>query len=618
MDSQYDLIIVGAGIHGLILAKTYLEASPTSSLLIIDSAVSIGGVWAKERLYPGLKTNNLVGSYEFSDYALDPARYGLKPGQHIPGTVVHSYLSDFALHFNLMQHIRLNTYLETAELSATGSWLLTLTKTDPPSHSGTTLTTRRLTLATGLTSLPNMPTFPAQDTFDRPILHSLHLRQSSRLISTATSVAVLGGNKSAFDTAYSAATSGSEVHMIMRPSGGGPSWVWPVAITPWKLSVQRMATTRLFTAFDPTPSVHGWTWSAVRYLLQRTWIGHNLIVAAFWWVVGWSIIRANGYDDPSCPELRKLKPWTGVKWMGNSLSIHNYPTNFFDLVREGRVRVHIADITRLSQHAVHLSDGDALENLDALVCCTGWQVKPSVRFFPETLVPHLGLPGVPNPSITVEDITAADREILRQTPMLRRAPVRTLPHPIKTPTPLPPPGAHKRHGEAPPSPGTPAAPWRLYHHLVPIPSSENPHHNVAFLGTHLSVAATLVAQAQALWLTAYFLQPSPSDPNASTSTSKHYPKLPLLPSPETMKRQMLLETEYQRLRHPPEAGGAGERCPDLVFESLAVVDELLGEVGVERFRKRRGGKSWWREVGGRYWPGDYRGLVGEWLGLRDE
>ncbi|MBE7181584.1 MAG: NAD(P)/FAD-dependent oxidoreductase, partial [Terriglobus roseus] len=547
---HYDLVITGAGIHGLILAKTYLESSPTSSVLIIDSAASIGGVWAAERLYPGLKTNNLVGSYEFSDFPLNAARYGLKAGQHIPGPVVHEYLKDFAERFDLTRHVRFNTLLETAERLGDGSWRLTTTTTTtttvqsgdssppPPStsqnapHSGppatntTIIHTTRLVLATGLTSQPSIPQFPAQATFDRPILHSLDLRRSAPLLSRARRIVVLGGNKSAFDAAYGAATSasGTEVHMVMRPSGGGPSWVWPVTITPFSLSVQRMATTRLFALMDPTPWIlagsptqsvkHLSIWILLRYLLHRTFLG-RVLVTAFWAVIGGFITRANGYA--SHPELAKLRPWTSVAWMGNSLSIHNYATDFFALVRRGRIKVHVADIARLGPGgAVYLSDGEAIGDVDALVCCTGWQVAPTVRFLPEGLAGRLGVPGPPVENVVIEmhdpaaditnaDVQAARAQIRRETPMLRHEPTRTLPVSVPEPTPVPPPGAaHKQHQQDQKSSrskleASPAATcWRLYRFLIPIPSAANLQRNIAFMGTHLSVAATLVAQAQAL------------------------------------------------------------------------------------------------------------------------
>lgn len=71
----FDLVIVGAGkfnqvsedrrshnlrtgIHGLTVLKTYRDVHPGTSILVIEKGNSLGGVWAKERLYPGLHTNN--------------------------------------------------------------------------------------------------------------------------------------------------------------------------------------------------------------------------------------------------------------------------------------------------------------------------------------------------------------------------------------------------------------------------------------------------------------------------------------------------------------------------------------------------------------------------------
>ncbi|CCT63266.1 related to 65 kDa virulence protein [Fusarium fujikuroi IMI 58289] len=72
---RLDIAIIGAGWYGLAMGKTYLEASPDANMVIFDGAASIGGTWAKERLYPGLKTNNLLGKYEFSDFPMTPERF---------------------------------------------------------------------------------------------------------------------------------------------------------------------------------------------------------------------------------------------------------------------------------------------------------------------------------------------------------------------------------------------------------------------------------------------------------------------------------------------------------------------------------------------------------------
>lgn len=67
---HYDLIVIGAGLQGLAAARTFSQLEPDINLLVIDSNQSVGGVWAKENLYPGLKTNNLVGTYEYTDYQM--------------------------------------------------------------------------------------------------------------------------------------------------------------------------------------------------------------------------------------------------------------------------------------------------------------------------------------------------------------------------------------------------------------------------------------------------------------------------------------------------------------------------------------------------------------------
>lgn len=54
-----DLLIVGAGWRGLAMAKTYHQVHPDARLLILDSAETLGGCWAEERVYPGLHTNDV-------------------------------------------------------------------------------------------------------------------------------------------------------------------------------------------------------------------------------------------------------------------------------------------------------------------------------------------------------------------------------------------------------------------------------------------------------------------------------------------------------------------------------------------------------------------------------
>lgn len=54
-------------------------------------------------------------------------KYGVKPGEHIPGTVVHQYITDFAKTFDIWRRIRFGTKVEEIQQGPDGQWILTLT-----------------------------------------------------------------------------------------------------------------------------------------------------------------------------------------------------------------------------------------------------------------------------------------------------------------------------------------------------------------------------------------------------------------------------------------------------------------------------------------------------------
>ncbi|KAK7428267.1 hypothetical protein QQZ08_005164 [Neonectria magnoliae] len=90
-----------------------------------------------------------------------------------------------------------------------------------------------------------------------------------------------------------------------------------------------------------------------------------------------AVIQDHGYEEH--PELFKLKPWQNAFWTGSGIGIHNYPTSFFDLVKEGKIRVHITDITKLDGTTVHLTSGEAIET-EVMVCASGWKKESNIKF----------------------------------------------------------------------------------------------------------------------------------------------------------------------------------------------------------------------------------------------
>ncbi|ETI25107.1 hypothetical protein G647_04478 [Cladophialophora carrionii CBS 160.54] len=569
---SFDLVIVGAGWHGLAMAKTYHEVCPDHTMLVVDAAQSIGGTWAAERLYPGLKTNNIIGSYEFGDFPMTPEHFAVQAGQHIPGAVVHEYLCRFAKEFDLTSRIRLRTKVESAEMQEGGDWLLRVCTIGVGSRQISTLLARRLVVATGLTSEPHLPDYKGRESFTGNLLHSRQLKDRADDIRQSKEVVVVGANKSAWDTCYTAAMAGAHVSMVIRPGGGGPSWVWPVKL-PFGLSLQKMATTRFFTMFDPciwSENSGGFGWA--RRVLHRTWLGRQ-VVKWFWKMLAIPVLSANGYSTH--PELAKLKPWSSMFWMGNSLGVHNYETNWFELVKQGKINIHIGDVTSLSGNKVLLSNGIVLV-ADTFVSCTGWKVAPPIEFLPESITAELGIPGLGGSEDT-SLLEHAVEEISGAVPELQAGPVKTLPE-----------------GSAPITStrdSKTSTPYRLYRFMVPPTLKYLELRNIAFIGAHLALNAIAVAQAQALWLTAFFEDGIPHLERSKFDVND-------------IQYRTILQSEYCRLRHPPAGGGAGERCPDLVFDGLLYTDLLLRDVGLETFRKR----GRWQELFHRYLPKDYAGM----------
>ena len=198
------------GLAGIAAAKTYLEVHPDAKLVVLEAQSSVGGVWAEGRLYPGLKTNNMVGTYEFSDFPMDEKTWGVKPGEHIPGKVVHDYLTKYAEKFGVLPHVRLNSKVASAERGEKGGWLLKISQP----HSS--ILAKKLLVATGMTSEAFVPKIQGQESFGAPLFHSKDLSQHASTLDTAKSVTVLGGTKSAWDAVYAYASRGIEVNWVIR------------------------------------------------------------------------------------------------------------------------------------------------------------------------------------------------------------------------------------------------------------------------------------------------------------------------------------------------------------------------------------------------------------------
>ncbi|KAK5629710.1 hypothetical protein RRF57_005425 [Xylaria bambusicola] len=298
--------------------------------------------------------------------------------------------------------------------------------------------------------------------------------------------------------------------------------------------------------------------------------------------------------------------------MGNSLSIHNYERDWFEYVRKGQIVIHHADAVSLRDTTVQLSNGSDLR-ADALVCCTGWKCTPPIKFEPEGISEEIGLPRKVKSYQKIQDNCVhflydesshkqgpedqgdqdlkswAHAQIRARCSQLGFLPRRTLPEDGKSQVrwSLYP----KFHSDTHLALDDREAPYRLYRFLVPASPRFLKLRNIGFIGMHRSIHAVIVAQAQALWLTAFF-------------EDRLREKL----DSQVVIRETVLHTEYERLRRPRESGGSGASFPDLMFDSIPYTDLLLEDLGLRILRKL----TLWENIVQPHLPVDYRGLIEEW------
>lgn len=273
--------------------------------------------------------------------------------------------------------------------------------------------------------------------------------------------------------------------------------------------------------------------------------------------MGNDVLQQNQYDNH--PELAKLKPWYSVFWIGSGLSILNYNTSFFDMIRDGKVRVHIANIERLASGQVILENGTTIQT-DGMICSTGWKKESTITF------KGLDKAGLGLPMGLKEQVHLSaeyDRKVLERFPILENQPV------LKS-------RAKK-----------PAEPLRYYRFMVPSGMVAN--RNLAYAGMISSVSTAICASTQGLWITAYF--DDKLDREAKTQ--------------EEITKEIMMHTQWGKWRYPC---GYGASLPDFVFEGIPYVDMLLKDIGLNNKRK----PSFIKELIQPYCPEDYNGVLAEY------
>ncbi|PMD25570.1 FAD/NAD(P)-binding domain-containing protein [Hyaloscypha hepaticicola] len=576
------VIIIGAGIHGLAAAKTYLQIVPHVQLTIIDNNDTVGGVWSR-KVHPNLMADSSTPTFDFSELQMSD-EFDIPEWSSIPGSIVYEYLERYAKKFDVLRRCMFNTQVTSVERNGKGWKVHTKAAGDEPTAKEQTLTCDILMVANGHFAVPRLPNIDTS-AFTGKVFHTKDLNTSSDALSSKDikTVAVVGGNKSSFEAICLANNAGKNAHWIIREDGAGPSMFFrtqfPNGMSTSKMGYMRFTSILFPSVYRPTRS---W-WDRLVVSGKYAW-GNKL----FEWFWQRNTDQRIGDRYEKSENGRLLKPKIlNLFWSQAGISfIHNRDTNVLDAIDRGE-RIHVvrASISAMKGNILYLSNQSQVD-VDAVVFATGWENSPGSIFSPE-LQADLGLPvlwdSLPESKANYwKQLDASeDQKILNIYPLFDKRLYKYTYRDVEY------------------------TPFRLFRGL--IPPSVAAERNIVFLGKVGNVQQTSLAEINALWSVAYLEGLLPLES--------------LVSDQEAMNREVARTNAFMKRRYP------GRRnIPLALLEVRDLMDLLLRDLGVRTDRNRLawensankvfgwwGLKGWMAEWFKPYEPVVYKGIVEEFL-----
>ncbi|KAJ2898160.1 putative dimethylaniline monooxygenase [Zalerion maritima] len=376
------IAIIGGGPTGLAALKECLAEGHTA--VAFEGRPEIGGQWAyqpippsnpspssspnassKFPLYPDVwssmydsaELNSCRDTTSFGDFPIDPARYE----QYFGHAKMLQYLKEYAEHFDLMPCIRLSTCVvevefEAAEGDATskagGPTAVVRTQKVGSSTTSSDVEEEKfdaVLVCTGHLTKPVTPDFEGRDKYEGGLGHSHYYRSPETYKGKKT--VLIGQGSSAIDIATELTVHAKEVHMVTRRGGWViPKWVLGKPAEAWDNRVTQL-----------------WIPLGLSQWLQTQLL--NLVMGTH-------------------PPL--LKP--DHKILEQNASCQQ---TFVPLVKEGKIKIHRTTIEELSENGIGLADKSKIDDVDAIICCTGYssrelpfQIKHADKRQNSNKVPH--------------------------------------------------------------------------------------------------------------------------------------------------------------------------------------------------------------------------------------
>ncbi|KAI0380850.1 FAD/NAD(P)-binding domain-containing protein [Hypomontagnella monticulosa] len=560
---RVDAAIIGAGICGLVAARSYLRLRPEANVLILDSDKTVGGVWSKDRLYPALVTQTELGLFNYSDMPMAPKNWDGRKSI-VTGQMVHDYLHKYSEEHDLLRRIRFNSFVTSAKQCARG-WRLELR------DSNDIIEAEKLIVAPGYASIPNIP-----QTFDDasiPIIHSRDLGASLDALQDAQKVIVVGAAKSGFDATYTMLKMGKEVEWVIRPDGSGPMPLLPFKIGfLWTMST---VATRFLAYMNPSIFNTSGLWY---WLLQRNPLG-RWCVDRFWDFLAYVSGREAGYGAGD--HIALLKPdldHQGILAAPAAVGLCPAP-DFWPTLHSKNLHIARDAIRTIKEKTIYLKSGETT-TADCVIMCTGW--GDHLGMFDAEHKTKIGIPVDNEYDLTEQKVRrsgsidwshydeAAEKAVDAKLPSVARPPKSKHPE-------LQDPRLQKK--------------WRLWRRVVPVELAAQGDRSLVLLGQMTNAYTPVTAEVQAFWAVVYLLG------------ELDVPDMP------TMATEVAEFNAFTRKRYFNQ----GQRSQYALWDYLNYIGVLFGDLGLNSYRKSNA----FAELFSPYRASDFNGFVDEYLEKRE-
>ncbi|XP_041354135.1 flavin-containing monooxygenase 5-like [Gigantopelta aegis] len=361
--TQKDVIVIGAGVSGLVGAKCLQEDG--FSVAVLERTGEVGGLWMfRENDYGVMRFTHINVSkhnYCFSDF---PFPDDVCDFPH--NTDMANYIVDYTKHFKLNDLIHFHIKVLHVERK-NEEWHVTVCRTE---DDGKTETKDReifvgkfLAIASGHHAAPNRIQLKGEETFTGDIIHSVDYNDAITNGYVGKRVLVVGIGNSAVDVAVDCATVGRCKSVYISTRSG--AWIVPNYVFGHAVDLYACR------AFFMLP----WRWANV--------IFETII----------KLISGNPRSWGLNPKMRALQTQPTVS-----------PTLIHHIQRENITLV--PNILKVDGDTVYFVNGSSAK-FDSIICCTGYKInlpylsselreqvmdenKNSIKLYKNVFSPHVG------------------------------------------------------------------------------------------------------------------------------------------------------------------------------------------------------------------------------------